>query len=252
MEISENYLYLTACAFALVIFILLVLVTVQYIRIMDLIDERELRESGLLLDAETWVAERLGLSGKDGEPEVCFGNTVLDYMFPQDTKKVAVFGFAIARDGKDPLVSDELPVDIISVLLSQKRASVYLYDPSVTSEEVFGEFERSNVRCEREQLFFTSTPWEAVKGASAIVVLAKREDFAKYPWHELRKQMRPPAHFFDCCDLLDAKVLERLGYEVYDTARVQQNNPNLCPWTGPRRMAGDPDPQPTIHNNVVM
>ncbi|HEY5571349.1 MAG TPA: UDP binding domain-containing protein, partial [Bacteroidales bacterium] len=57
-------------------------------------------------------------------------------------------------------------------------------------------------------------PYETLKDAHAIAVLTEWDEFRAYDWNKIYKDMYKPAFVFDGRNILDAKQLREIGFEV--------------------------------------
>ena len=72
-----------------------------------------------------------------------------------------------------------------------------------------------NSRSEDENtkhLKIESSPYNAMEGAHAIVVLTEWDEFKSYDWQRIYKSMQKPAFIFDGRNILDREVLETIGF----------------------------------------
>lgn len=110
-------------------------------------------------------------------------------------RTIAVLGLAFKPDTDD--VRESPAVDIVP-LLAEKGARITTYDPVAASLE-FADAVRFD------------TVWEALKGASAAVVITDWAEFRELDWARARSIMTGPAIIFDGRNCLDAAAVEAAG-----------------------------------------
>jgi UDPglucose 6-dehydrogenase len=110
-------------------------------------------------------------------------------------RKVAVLGLSFKPDTDD--VRESPAIDIVP-LLAEEGASVAVYDP-IAAELPLGTAER------------TDTVWEALEGASAVVIVTDWREFVELDWVRARSLMVDPAIVFDGRNCLDPAVVRAAG-----------------------------------------
>ena len=55
----------------------------------------------------------------------------------------------------------------------------------------------------------------ATEGVHAIAVLTEWDEFNKYDWDRIYKNMEKPAFIFDGRNVLDKEALEKIGFNYY-------------------------------------
>lgn len=105
--------------------------------------------------------------------------------------------------------------------LLDERASLHVYDPQVTREQMFEEFQYTlNVTPTTlpglTDLITTETSAVvAATGAHAIALLTEWDEFASLDYKEIYRVMSKPAFIFDGRNILNHTYLRSLGFEVY-------------------------------------
>ena len=158
-----------------------------------------------------------------------FSQQIVDSLFNTVSgKKIAFLGWAFKKDTNDTRESAAI---YVADDLMQDRAQIHVYDPKVTAERVYEDLEylqahrRSSVGCEcmgeplsKEEIHSLVTvhtePYETLKDAHAIAVLTEWDVFRTYDWNQIYKDMYKPAFVFDGRNILDAKQLRGIGFEV--------------------------------------
>jgi len=181
-------------------------------------------------------------------------NTITD-------KKIAVFGFAFKKNTGD---TRESPAIYISKHILDEGATLSIYDPKVSSDQVKldltqdGEWpsqisnghdsslgghkgspsgslplrfvvkddsdpkvnEGDNVRQGNERLVvIESDPYEAARGAHALVVCTRWDEFVDYDYSRIYEVMTKPAFIFDGQKFLDHEKLIDIGFRVQTIGR---------------------------------
>lgn len=119
-------------------------------------------------------------------------------------KKLAVFGFAFKANTSD---TRESPSIAVTRMLAEERAQIVITDPQALGhvKEDLGDL--SNVETAED-------PYEAARGADAIILLTEWEQFRRLDYEKLYKGMSKPAFVFDWRNILDHARLRRIGFEV--------------------------------------
>jgi len=148
-----------------------------------------------------------------------FSHKIVKSMFNTITgKKIAIFGFAFKKDTGD---TRETASAYVSRDLLDERANLAVYDPKVTREQMFEEFNYTlNVNPSTvaglEQLIETApSAMSAATGADAIAVMTEWDEFAQLDYTKIYEVMRKPAFIFDGRNILPHDKLRAIGFEVY-------------------------------------
>ena len=127
-------------------------------------------------------------------------------------KRIAVFGFAFKKDTDD---TRETPAITVCQDLLEEQARLAIYDPKVSEETV-----RRDLQPYASDLMETvQTPYEAVKGAHAIVLLTEWDEFVALDYERIFKDMQQPAFVFDGRNILDLERLRSIGFGVYGVGK---------------------------------
>lgn len=141
----------------------------------------------------------------NGEQCARFVQKVRDALWTLDGKKLAVLGLAYKPNTDD--VRDSPAVQIIRRLLNE-GVHVSAYDPRAMK----------NARMVLPQITLVSDPYEAAKGADALLLLTAWPDFRELDFGKLHALMRCPI-VLDGRNFLDGELLTRLGFECYFIGR---------------------------------
>lgn len=148
-----------------------------------------------------------------------FSEKVVSKMFNTVTgKKIAMLGYAFKKDTGDVR---ETPSMFVLRDMLQEQARIYVWDPQVSREDMFVEMKYTcNVSHENtpkldESVVTAKDAYEACDGAHAILVLTEWDEFKTYDYKKIYDMMAKPAFVFDGRNLLDAKMLREIGFEVH-------------------------------------
>ncbi len=142
-----------------------------------------------------------------------FAERVVKNMFNTISgKKIAVFGFAFKADTGD---TRESPAIYISRLLLNEHANLAIYDPKAIPN---ARIDLGDVKVGVE---YCSDPYEAVRGAHAIVLITDWKEFTAYDYRKIFDLMEKPAFIFDGRNLLDHEKLYETGFNVYPLGKPE-------------------------------
>jgi UDPglucose 6-dehydrogenase len=138
-------------------------------------------------------------------------------------KKIAVLGFAFKKDTGD---TRETPAVDVCKGLIRDNAKVFIYDPQVSTDQIFRDLSTPKFEWDRpnynetqtkilENVTVTSDPVEAMRGAHGICVLTEWDCFKTYDYAAAYETMVKPAFVFDGRNILDHAALRKIGFIVY-------------------------------------
>jgi UDPglucose 6-dehydrogenase len=67
----------------------------------------------------------------------------------------------------------------------------------------------------RTKLMAAEDPYAACEGAHAIAILTEWDEFKEYDWKRIYENMQKPAFIFDGRNILDLKMLRKIGFISY-------------------------------------
>ena len=182
----------------------------------DILDLVYLSESyGLTEVAEYW---RQVVKMNDYQKER-FARRVIKDMF--DTvagKHLAMLGYAFKKDTGD---TRETAAAYVSKMLLTELAHITVFDPKTTETSMFMELEYTCGVTEetmpnlKKDLVMVKDPYEATKGAHAILVMTEWDMFKDLDYQRIYDQMQKPAFVFDGRNILDHEKLRKIGFQVY-------------------------------------
>lgn len=132
-------------------------------------------------------------------------NTVSD-------KKITFLGWAFKKDTND--TRESAAIYVADHLLNE-QAQLAVYDPKVTSLQVFCDMDYLQSRSSEENkdgITIFTDPYEACKNAHAIAILTEWDEFKTYDWKRIYSAMKKPAFIFDGRNLLNQKELKKIGF----------------------------------------
>jgi UDPglucose 6-dehydrogenase len=154
-----------------------------------------------------------------------FARNMVARMFNTVTgKKIAVFGFAFKADTGD--TRETAAVYVMKDLL-EERADLHVYDPQVTREQMFEEFNYtcgvSSANFPQLESLITTAPsaYDACAGAHAIAVMTEWSEFINLDYSKIYSMMSKPAFIFDGRNVLPHAQLREIGFEVYAIGKPQ-------------------------------
>jgi UDPglucose 6-dehydrogenase len=127
-------------------------------------------------------------------------------------KTIAFLGWAFKKDTNDTRESAAI---YVADLLMDEQATIKVYDPKVTATQMQLDLSYLNTRSESENDKYLKTendPYRAMEGAHAIALLTEWDEFKKYDWKHIYKNMQKPAFVFDGRNVLDREKLETIGF----------------------------------------
>jgi UDPglucose 6-dehydrogenase len=125
-------------------------------------------------------------------------------------KRIAVLGFAFKKDTND--TRESAAIQVVRDLLVE-GATVVVYDPKVTEEEI-----RRDVLGpgkEDTRLLVVSSAAEAALGAHALAVLTEWDEFKHLDFSRIHDGMHKPAFVFDGRNVLPRAQMQQLGFRVF-------------------------------------
>eukprot|EP00501_MAST-03F_sp_TOSAG23-6_P000585 GSMAST32.ASY1.ANO1.606.1 assembled CDS len=115
-------------------------------------------------------------------------------------KKIALLGFAFKKNTGD--TRETVSAAYIAKALLGERATIAVYDPQVTEEEMF------------KELKYTCGITEETK-AHAIAILTEWDCFKEFDYQKIYDGMEKPAFLFDGRNILNHEEVETIGFEVH-------------------------------------
>ena len=121
-------------------------------------------------------------------------------------KRIAVFGFAFKANTGD---TRETPAIAVCRQLLEERAELVVTDPAALANA------KKDLAAVADRVVFEPDPYQAAKGAHALVFLTEWPEYQKLDFKKLYAAMVKPAFLFDGRNFLDHQALHKLGFEVH-------------------------------------
>ena len=125
-------------------------------------------------------------------------------------KRIALFGFAFKADTGD---TRESPAIAVTKQLLAEHAQVAICDPKALDNA------RIDLKDVDGKVEYSADPYAVARGAHAIALMTDWKEFRELDYERLFAEMEKPAFVFDGRNLLDAKRLFGIGFNVYPLGR---------------------------------
>lgn len=122
-------------------------------------------------------------------------------------KKIAVFGIAFKSNTDD--IRESAAIDIIQ-LLQKEEAEIHAFD--------YEAIEQGKKVLDTTITTFAENPYEAIRGADAVVIATEWNEFIDLDWEKIRGEMHLPV-IFDGRNLLSPQTMHDLGFIYYSIGR---------------------------------
>ena len=137
-----------------------------------------------------------------------FIKKIKDALWVIKGKKIAVWGLSFKPNTDD--IREAPALKIIPRLLNE-GASLQLYDPKAMENT-------KRVIPPSDQVFYTSSAYEAAKGAHAITIITEWDEFKNVNLREIKKLMITPI-IIDGRNIFDPKKVRELGFLYFSMGR---------------------------------
>ncbi len=130
-------------------------------------------------------------------------------------KQIAFLGWAFKKDTNDTRESAAI---YVADHLLDEEATVIVYDPKVSAEQIYKDLDYLGTRSPEENrrlVKVVSDPYETLQGAHALAVLTEWDEFKNFDWKRIKEGMKKPSFVFDGRKLLDRTKLADLGFTYY-------------------------------------
>jgi len=125
-------------------------------------------------------------------------------------KKIAVFGFAFKPDTGD---TRNAPAIYICKRLLEEKAHLSITDPHALPNA------KKDLDGIDEGVKYIEDPYEAVKGAHALVLLTEWPEYCGLDFQKIYDNMKKPAFIFDGRNHLNHRKLFEIGFNVYPVGK---------------------------------
>lgn len=130
-------------------------------------------------------------------------------------KKITFFGWAFKKDTND--TRESAAIYVADALLNEE-ASIVVYDPKVSAEQIYTDLDYLGTRSSDENrrlVTIINEPYDAAERAHAVAVLTEWDEFKTFDWLRIKDSMMKPAFVFDGRKLLAINKLNELGFSYY-------------------------------------
>ena len=149
-----------------------------------------------------------------------FSKTIISSMYNTvQKKKIAMFGFAFKKDTGD---TRETASIYVGRDLLEERAQLSIYDPEVSKEQMMADLKecvddtiKENPPSVDDLVTYETDPYEAAKGAHAIIICTEWDEFKEFDYQKMYDSMMRPAFIFDGRRILKKDELEKIGFSTY-------------------------------------
>ena len=146
-----------------------------------------------------------------------FSNRIINSLFNTvSSKRIAILGFAFKKDTND---TRESPAIYVGRDLLEEEASLAIYDPKVTSNQIYLDLGAKSEPNREEKIEVCSDAYEAVEGAHALAILTEWDEFRDLNYRKIYDRMMKPAFIFDGRNIANRKELIDIGFKVYAIGR---------------------------------
>ena len=146
-----------------------------------------------------------------------FSNRIINSLFNTvNGKRIAILGFAFKKDTND---TRESPAIYVGRDLLEEEASLAIYDPKVTSGQIYLDLGAKSEPNREEKIEVCSDAYEAVEGAHALAILTEWDEFRGLDYRKIYDRMMKPAFIFDGRNIANRKELIDIGFKVYAIGR---------------------------------
>jgi len=134
-------------------------------------------------------------------------------------KKIAFLGWAFKKDTNDTRESAAI---YVADHLIEDGANIHVYDPKVSESKIKADLvylwelkgiSESRISQKLAHIFVHKDYNEALNNSHAIAVLTEWDEFITYDWNIIYQNMYKPAFVFDGRNILDANVLNKIGFQ---------------------------------------
>ncbi len=141
-------------------------------------------------------------------------NTVSD-------KRIAILGFAFKKDTND--TRESAAIYVCRDLL-EEHARIAIHDPKVSEDQIRADLGQREVNPDgsiNEQVVICDDPYEACRGAHAVVILTEWDAFRndRLDYARIYRHMEKPAFLFDGRNLTDLAALRKIGFEAHGVGK---------------------------------
>ncbi|OUM69270.1 hypothetical protein PIROE2DRAFT_65831 [Piromyces sp. E2] len=126
-------------------------------------------------------------------------------------KEIAIFGFSFKKDTKD--TRESAAITVVMTLL-QEGATIKLYDPKVTKDQIICDIKENSEPHEVNEnisnTIICNTAYDAAYNSDAIVICTEWDEFTSLDYQNIYNNMNKPAFIFDGRLILNHHELKKL------------------------------------------
>lgn len=152
--------------------------------------------------------------------KIRFANNIIKTLYNTvNGKNIAFLGWAFKKDTNDTRESAAI---YVADHLLDEQATITVYDPKVTAEQIYADLDYLGTRSPEENrrlLKVVTDPYIACNQAHAIAVLTEWDEFKGYDWQNIYENMFKPAFVFDGRNVLNAENMQELGFQFYSIGK---------------------------------
>ncbi|MEO6348712.1 MAG: nucleotide sugar dehydrogenase [Aquaticitalea sp.] len=145
-----------------------------------------------------------------------FANQIISTLYNTVSgKKITFLGWAFKKDTND--TRESASIKVADHLLNE-QAKISVYDPKVSSNQIYRDLEYLNSRPSEENkslLNVEQDPYSACQQSHCIAILTEWDEFKSYDWKKIFNNMHKPAVVFDGRGLLNRSHMESIGFIYY-------------------------------------
>ena len=131
-------------------------------------------------------------------------------------KNITFLGWAFKKDTNDTRESSAI---YVADHLIAEEATISVYDPKVTKEQIYSDLEYLGNRSSEEirrLVKIIDNPLKACENAHAIAILTEWDEFIGYDWKAIYEKMYKPAFVFDGRNILDSNKMKDLNFNYFN------------------------------------
>ena len=141
-------------------------------------------------------------------------------------KKIALLGWAFKKNTNDTRESAAI---YVADYLIEDGANIHIYDPKVSESKIKADLvylwelkgiSESRISQKLAQIFVHKDYYKALNNSHSIAVLTEWDEFTTYDWNSIYQNMYKPAFVFDGRNILDANVLNKIGFQFKGIGKV--------------------------------
>ena len=146
-----------------------------------------------------------------------FSETIRTLLGKLSEKKIAILGFAFKKDTND---IRESPAIKVCLSLLKEQANIGVYDPKARESQIRKELSQKSEW--KHRLTIYSNPYDACSDSHAVAILTGWDEFRKLNYQRVFDSMKKPAFLFDGHNILDAKAMQKIGFQIKGIGKARR------------------------------